>query len=99
VTRDPAPLAEVLDRLVRSLRGSPASAQVGVMGRWEEAVGGAVAAHARPVSLDRGELVVEVDDPAWATQLRFLEHTVLGRLSELVGPSAVTAVVVRVRRS
>jgi len=98
VSEEPVPLAHGIDRIVRSLRGTSASGQVAVMGRWEEAVGEVVAAHARPVALDRGQLVVEVDDPAWATQLRFLERTVMGRLDELVGPGVVTQVVVRVRR-
>jgi predicted nucleic acid-binding Zn ribbon protein len=60
----------------------------GVFGRWDEVVGEVVARHAQPVKLDGDRLVVEVDDPAWATQLSFLEQTVLARLSEALGPSS-----------
>ena len=65
---------------------SPTASQMGgVFGRWAEAVGDAVAAHVTPVKLDGSTLVVEVDDPAWATQLRFLETTLKQRLLEVAG--------------
>ena len=69
----------------------------GVFGRWEEAVGAAVAAHVQPVKLDGEVLVVEVDDPAWATQIRFLEATLRERLREVAGAS-VERLEVRVAR-
>ena len=57
----------------------------GVFGRWEEAVGEAVARHVQPLRLDGSRLVVEVDDPAWATQLRFLEANLRERLLAVAG--------------
>jgi predicted nucleic acid-binding Zn ribbon protein len=69
----------------------------GVFGRWAEAVGDAVAAHVTPVKLDGSTLVVEVDDPAWATQLRFLETTLKQRLLEVAG-ATIDTVEVRVKR-
>jgi predicted nucleic acid-binding Zn ribbon protein len=69
----------------------------GVFGRWEEAVGAAVAEHVQPVKLDGDVLVVEVDDPAWATQIRFLEGTVRERLREVAG-AVVERLEVRVAR-
>lgn len=57
----------------------------GVFGRWDEAVGEQVAAHVKPVKLDEGVLVVEVDDPAWATQVKFLTPTITQRLGEVAG--------------
>ena len=65
-------MTDALDGLLRSLRGGAGRAEVGgVFGRWEEAVGAALAANVRPVRLEHGALLVEVDDPAWATQVRF----------------------------
>ena len=69
----------------------------GVFGRWEEAVGAAVAAHVQPVKLDGEVLVVEVDDPAWATQIRFLESTLRERLRDVAG-AVVERLEVRVAR-
>ena len=93
----PRSIGDGLDRLLRSLKGGSVRATGAVFGRWEEIVGANVAAHARPVKLEDGRLVVEVDDPAWATQLRFLEADLVTRLSE-AGGLAVTSVDVRVAR-
>jgi predicted nucleic acid-binding Zn ribbon protein len=68
-----------------------------VFGRWAEAVGDAIAGHVRPIKLDGTTLVVEVDDPAWATQLRFLEATLKQRLLE-VAEVNVETIEARVRR-
>ena len=92
------PLGDSVDAVVRSLRGPSAKAVAGVFAGWDEAVGPLVAAHARPVSLDEGRLVVEVDEPGWATQLRYLEATLRERLAEASGGFQLKAVEVRVRR-
>jgi predicted nucleic acid-binding Zn ribbon protein len=83
---DPVPLTSSLDRVVRSLRPGAGRAEVGgVFGRWEDAVGPAVALHVRPIRLDRGVLLVEVDDPAWATHVRFLADDLRSRLRSIAG--------------
>ena len=68
---EPRPLRDSVDEVVRSLRGTGARSLAGVFGRWDEAVGAQVAADARPASLIDGCLLVDVDHPTWATQLRF----------------------------
>ena len=95
---EPTVLGDSLSAVVRSLRddrighraGSPqpavsASALGGVFGRWLEAVGPAVAEHVQPKRLDGTRLLVEVDEPAWATQIRFLESTLKQRLLDVAG--------------
>jgi hypothetical protein len=87
---EPIRLGDSLSGVVRSLRpdaGSAPNSQSlgGVFGRWVEAVGEPVAKHVRPVKLDGARLVVEVDDPAWATQLRFLEANLRERVREVTG--------------
>jgi predicted nucleic acid-binding Zn ribbon protein len=95
--RDPIPISASLDEVVRSLRGPGRREVGGVFGRWEEAVGVQVANHARPVRLDDGVLVVEVDEPAWATQIALLSNTIRERLSTVTGVE-VARVEVRVAR-
>jgi predicted nucleic acid-binding Zn ribbon protein len=93
--RDPQLLGPTLDRLVTE-RGWEADAAVGgVMGRWPAIVGPEVAAHAAPVSYDDGELVVQADSTAWATQIRLLAPTLLARLADELGAGTVTQVTVR----
>lgn len=96
------PLQDSLAAVVRDLRDDPAGATTvasmgGVFGRWEDAVGAPVAAHVQPVKLDGTRLIVEVDDPAWATQLRFLETTLKERLAAVAG-ARVETIDVRVQR-
>src|SRR5436190_17568430 len=96
--REPRLVRESLEGLAARV-GAPDSASLAaVFGHWEEAVGPAVAAHCRPATLVNGVLLVEVDDPAWATQLRYLASTVVERLAAQAGAGAVTRMEVRVRR-
>jgi predicted nucleic acid-binding Zn ribbon protein len=92
---DPVEVGRVLQRLTASLGGPAPSTMVAVFGRWSDLVGPVVAAHARPRALTGGTLVVEVDEPGWATQLRFLEGDLLGRIGE-VAPGEVQRIEVRV---
>jgi predicted nucleic acid-binding Zn ribbon protein len=93
---DPVPLATSLDRVVRSMQGGvrrePGTARAlgGIFGRWDEIVGGTVAAHVQPVRLDGTRLVVEVSDPAWATQLRLLTDRLRQRIAEVTGTTIDT---------
>ena len=91
-------VSDSLDAVVRALKGPGAKATAGVFGRWEEVVGTHVAVHARPVLLDDGRLVVEVDEPGWATQLRYLEADLMEQLAAVAGAGAVRSIEVRVRR-
>jgi predicted nucleic acid-binding Zn ribbon protein len=95
---EPVAVTASLDGLLRSLRGGAGRAEVGgVFGRWEEAVGVPIAANVRPVRLEHGTLLVEVADPAWATQLRFLGDDVRRRLLDVTGV-VVERIEVRVGR-
>ena len=95
---DPLPVTDALDGLLRSLRGGAGRAEVGgVFGRWEEVVGSALAANVRPVRLEHGTLLVEVDEPAWATQVRYLADDVIARLADVSGVT-IERIEVRVRR-
>jgi predicted nucleic acid-binding Zn ribbon protein len=79
------------------LRGPSREAVSGLFGNWDEAVGEQVATHVRPIKLDEAVLVVEVDDPAWATQVKFLSSNIIARLHEVAGVR-VERIDVRVER-
>jgi predicted nucleic acid-binding Zn ribbon protein len=93
---EPVPLATSVDAVVRGLRGPGAKAVAGLYAGWEEAVGPQVAAHARPLVLDGGRLVVEVDEPGWATQLRYLERDLIERLAAHLAGAPLDAIELRV---
>ena len=95
---EPRSIKASLDKVARSLGGPDATKLSGLFGRWAEIVGPQLAAHARPLSLSAGVLRVAVTEPAWATQLTFLEGELLGRFQEALGDGVVERVEVRVRR-
>ena len=100
--REPRPLARALDEVLQALQppgapATPAKTVGGVFARWEDAVGPQIATNARPIRLSDGTLVVEVDEPGWATQLRYLEAELLERISAVAGPG-VSKIELRVRR-
>jgi predicted nucleic acid-binding Zn ribbon protein len=88
--RDPSLLGDQMDRLLLD-RGWNIDVAIGaVMGRWPAIVGDEVAAHCTPVTFQDGVLVVRADSTAWATQLRLLSSSILGRLEKEVGKDTVT---------
>lgn len=93
--RDPHPVGLEIDRLVAT-RGWDADVQVGsVVGRWSAIVGEQVAANVEVVSFEGTVLTVRAVSTAWATQMRLLVSTVLGRIEAEVGADVVTEIVVR----
>lgn len=79
-------------------RPAPSAAVWGtVFSRWEELVGPSIARHARPLRLEAGVLVVAVDQPPWATQMRALAPGILARVAEH-GGEALERLEVVVRR-
>lgn len=92
---EPMTLASSLDSVMRSLRGPDRHDAGGVFGRWKQAVGETVARHVSPIRLADGVLLVEVDEPAWATQFEFMAADVRQRLAEVAGVD-VTRIDVRV---
>ena len=83
--------------LLRHVGGAGGIASAAVFTRWEEAVGASVATHARPEALRGTTLVVGVDGPAYAMQLRMLTPQLLACLADMAGPGVVDAIEVRVR--
>jgi predicted nucleic acid-binding Zn ribbon protein len=90
-------LADTVDRLARSLGAPSAQVTQSIFADWDEIVGPAIAPHARPQALRERTLVVAVADPAWATQLRFLEAELLARIAAATGSDEVAGIEVRVR--
>lgn len=88
---DPVGFAAAIEALLAA-RGWKADVKsASVLSRWEHLVGADVAAHATPVSLGGGELVVQAESTAWATQLRLLSRSLLSRIQAEVGAETVTS--------
>ena len=96
---EPRSIKASLDQVARSIGGPDAGSLSGLFDRWADIVGPQLAAHARPVRLSSGVLVVGVTEPAWATQLTYLEAELLGKFREVLGDGVVERVEVRLRRN
>jgi len=95
---EPVVLGDALAALGREL-GVPSPATLRALADvWPDVVGGALARHSRVRSVRDGECVVEVDGPAWATQLRYLENDLVERAARACGPGVVSSVRVVVAR-
>ena len=88
--RDPQTLGRIASRLSGQRGWAPKLANGSVFGRWAELVGEEVAEHATPTALRDGELTVQADSTAWATQLRLLQRQLLARLAAGLGHGVVT---------
>ncbi|GGP38309.1 hypothetical protein GCM10010185_07220 [Saccharothrix coeruleofusca] len=88
--RDPQPLGRLASRLAADRGWAERLAGGQVFGRWAKLVGEDVAEHARPVAFEGGELTVQADSTAWATQLRLLQRELLKRIAAGVGDGVVT---------
>ena len=93
----PGRVGEALDRVVRSLGGPSAGALTTLFERWPEIVGERLAAHATPVSLHDGTLVVAVEETGWATRLRFLEADLRRRVADASPGTEIDRLEIRVR--
>lgn len=95
---DPQRIGSSLDKVAKRLGTTSASALHGLFERWEDLVGPGIAAHAKPVSLRAGKLLVEVDTNAWATQLRYMTTELVERCCAELGAGAVKQIELRVAR-
>ncbi|WP_432833523.1 DUF721 domain-containing protein [Dactylosporangium sp. CA-092794] len=87
--RDPQPFGAVLERLVKQRGWQRPTAEARIFGEWERVVGADIAAHSRPLKLEDGELTVEAESTAWATQLRMLAARLLAGIAKEVGHNVV----------
>jgi len=87
--RDPQPFGAVLKRWIEQAGVGADLTKAQLFGRWDQIVGKEVADHCRPVSLVDGELVLQAESTAWATQLRLLAPNVVKRINRELGDGSV----------
>lgn len=68
--RDPRGIGDVLNTLTAEAGWDSPIARAEVLAGWTATVGADTAAHAVPVGIEAGVLIVRCDSTAWATQLR-----------------------------
>ena len=94
---EPRSLRDVLKRVITDFGDN--GAMYAIHERWDEAVGSAISQHCRPRRLSKGELLVEVDHPGWATEVQYLEQDLLAKLAQLHPELELQGIKVQVKRS
>jgi predicted nucleic acid-binding Zn ribbon protein len=92
---EPMAFGSALTELISERGWETQAAGASVLARWDSLVGEQVAAHCRPTRLRDGELTIEAESTAWATQLRLLSRTLTSRLHEQLGVDVVRTLVIR----
>ena len=90
--RDPQPFGRLVSRVAMDRGWSSRLTDATVLGRWPQLAGPEIADHCTPVSLRDGELVLQAESTAWATQLRQLQRQIVAKLAVAVGDDVVRRV-------
>ncbi|MFY0408339.1 DUF721 domain-containing protein [Solicola sp. PLA-1-18] len=93
--RDPQLLDSTMARLVAEHGWAKDVRVHALFARWDQIVGAEIAQHCKPQHLNDGELVVQADSTAWATQMSLLASTVVRRLNDQLGDGSVTRIKVQ----
>lgn len=88
-TRDPLPFGSALQKLMKNVGGSVDLTKATLFANWSTMVGPAIAAHCQPTSFVDGELTLQCESTAWASQLRLMTPQLLKKLNEALGQGAV----------
>jgi len=95
VNKEPVHLRSVLEQLLKDFGSPDITVVTSIVDQWEEVVGLDLAAKISAVAISGSELIVRVDDPAWASQINWLEKQLLDKIASLVGEEKVTSIRVR----
>ncbi|HWM34914.1 MAG TPA: DciA family protein [Pseudolysinimonas sp.] len=78
--RDPRGIGELLGALTAEAGWDSPIAKAEVLAGWAATVGEDTAAHAAPVGIEGGVLIIRCDSTAWATQLRTMSAAITTRI-------------------
>ena len=95
MNKEPVHLRSVLEQLLKDFGTPDITVVTSIVDQWEEVVGLDLAAKISAVAISGSELIVRVDDPAWASQINWLEKQLLDKITSLVGEEKVTSIRVR----
>ena len=90
--RDPQLIGQGLERLLDDNGWRQRTAVAALMDQWRRIVGDDVASHVEPISFLDGELTLQADSTAWATQVRLLLPTLHQAIDREVGTGTVSKI-------
>ncbi len=94
----PRPVRFGVERVMRHLHAPTTGVIRSVFADWPGLVGEVIGAHSRPIEVTDGTLLIEVDDPAWASELGWLSEDLLARIRESLDTNEINEIRVRIAR-
>ncbi|HZO77173.1 MAG TPA: DUF721 domain-containing protein [Solirubrobacteraceae bacterium] len=88
VNRSPHLLSGSLDMLAQQL--APDTVLAKIQRAWPDAVGAAIAQHAKPVAERAGVLTISCESSVWAQELDLMSQGILERVNESLGSGRIT---------
>jgi predicted nucleic acid-binding Zn ribbon protein len=76
------PLGEILPGVLKNLGITERIEEESLFGSWREIVGDAVARRSAPRRINKGILIVGVENNAWMQEIRFHRKEILARIKE-----------------
>ncbi len=73
-------LKKVVQRVLREYNFTEDIDAYRVFSLWKDIVGEKMADHTKPVRINERVLYVEVDDPLWLTQLKYMKVDILNKI-------------------
>jgi len=95
VNKEPVHLRSVLEQILKDFGTPDITTVTSIIDQWEEIVGSDLATKISAVAISGSELIVRVDDPAWASQISWLENQLLDKITRLIGEEKITSIRVR----
>ena len=92
---DPVHLRSVLEQILKDFGTPDINSITSIVDQWEDIVGSELASKISAVAFKGSELIVRVDDPAWASQLTWLESQLLEKIEKILGAEKVSSIRVR----
>lgn len=89
---DPAPLGSAVSSRVEQRGWNERLEGARIHQHWTEIAGEQLAAHAEPVRLRAGVLVLRAESAVWATQVHYLSGELAARANAVLGPDQVRKV-------
>jgi len=87
-----------VERVLKHLNAPNADVVESVFSDWERLVGEVIASHTRPKRIENGVLVLEVDDPAWASEMEWMSEELLRRITTNANTEEITQIRVQLAR-
>jgi len=82
------PIQKTLAKVLKGFRIKDLDS-IKIFAIWDRVAGEKLAGHCQPVRINRGILYVEVDDPIWLAQVKYMKVNILNKITDALGNETI----------